>query len=408
MNNQVELRRSLSLPLVVLYGLGTIVGAGVYALMGEIAATAGVLAPLAFVLASLLAAFSAISLAELSSRFPKSAGEAVYVLQGFNSKSLSTLVGLGVILSGIVSSATILNGFVGYVQDLAFVSREVAIIGVGALIGIIAAIGIGPSVGLAALITIIEVGGLLLIIWAGAGHLPDLPETVRAASPSFSSAAVVAVIAATVPAFYAFIGFEDMVNVAEEVKNPRRNLPRAILITMVLTAVIYVLIAAVSIAVVPIDQLAGHGAPLTLVFEEATGSRGEFISTIGIFAMLNGALIQIIMAARVFYGLAQQGSLPRFVGRVHPRTQTPLVATIIATVTVVILALVGTLGGLARVTSFIVLIVFTLINLALIAIKKRGPAPDGVATYPAWVPVIGATSSGAFVLWQLADFLEFV
>ncbi|TNE35947.1 MAG: amino acid permease [Alphaproteobacteria bacterium] len=399
----VKLKRSLSLSLVVLYGLGTIVGAGVYALIGEIAATAGVWAPLSFVFASLLAGFSAISLAELSSRYPKSAGEAVYVLNGFGSRSLSSLVGLFVILSGIVSAATVLNGFVGYLQDLLPVSRAIAIVGIGVLIGLIAAIGIGASVGIAAVITVIEVGALCVIIYFGLGSLPELPRMLSTEAEPFSMAVAFGVASATVPAFYAFIGFEDMVNVAEEVKNPRHNLPRAIFITMALTALIYVLIAVVAIAAVPLETLAHHGAPLTIVYEQASGRSGAWISGVGIFAMLNGALVQVIMAARVFYGLAQQGSLPKIIGRVHPKTQTPIIATVLASGIVIVIALVGSLGTLARVTSIIILIVFTLVNLALLRIKAKDPRPQsGARTYSALWPLCGAVASFAVVIWQLS------
>ncbi|TNE58048.1 MAG: amino acid permease [Alphaproteobacteria bacterium] len=401
--SQPQLNRTLSLPMVVLYGLGTIVGAGVYALIGEIAATAGIYAPLSFVLASLLAVFSAVSLAELSSRYPKSAGEAVYVLNGFGSKGLSSLVGLFVILSGIVSAATVLNGFVGYLQDLLPVGRGAAIVGIGVVIGAIAAIGIGASVGIAAMITVIEVGALCVIIFFGLASLPELPRMISTEAEPLSMALAFGVVSATVPAFYAFIGFEDMVNVAEEVKNPRHNLPRAIFITMGLTALIYILIAVIAVAAVPLETLAHHGAPLTLVYEQASGRSGSWISGVGIFAMLNGALVQVIMAARVFYGLAQQGSLPKVIGRVHPRTKTPVIATALASGTVVVIALIGSLSTLARVTSVIILIVFTLVNLALLRIKAMDPAPtNGARTYSRFWPICGAAASFAVVIWQLS------
>jgi amino acid transporter len=400
-SNNPQLNRTLSLPIVVLYGLGTIVGAGVYALIGEIAGTAGIYAPFSFLFASLLAGFSAVSLAELSSRYPQSAGEAVYVLNGFGSLSLSTLVGLFVILSGIVSAATVLNGFVGYMQDLFPVGREIAIIGIGLVIGLIAAIGIGASVGIAAVITVIEVGGLCFIIYYGIGSVSELPALYAASSEPLSGALMLGVLSATIPAFYAFIGFEDMVNVAEEVKNPRNNLPRAIFITMILTSFIYILIAVISISVVPIGELAGHGAPLTHVFETSSGLNGDWISGIGIFAMLNGALVQVIMASRVFYGLANQGSLPKFIGRVNPKTQTPIIATVLSIGIVVAVALAGSLGSLARLTSVIILIVFTLVNLALLRIKSVDPHPVDARTYSKLWPLCGAIASGTIVVWQL-------
>jgi amino acid transporter len=404
--SEVGLKRSLSLPLIVLYGLGTIVGAGIYALTGVVAQTAGLLAPLSFLLASVLAGFSAISLAELSSRFPKSAGEAVYVMEGFRWKTLSAAVGLFVILSGLVSSATILNGFVGYLQDLLPVGRELAIIGIGLIIGFIAAIGIGASVSVAALVTLIEVGALFFIIGFGLEGLSTLPQKYGEANIVLTGATVTGVIAATVPAFFAFIGFEDMVNVAEEVKNPRRNLPRAILITLLLTGFLYVLVSLVAIGNVPLEDLVKSSAPLTHVYEASSGRSGEWISTIAIFAMLNGALIQVIMAARVFYGLAQQGSLPKLIGRVDPRTHTPLIATAIATVFVIAMAIFGSLESLARLTAFIILIVFTLVNLALLKVKARDPNPPEAIVFPQWIPLLGAISSAAFVIWQAVAFFS--
>lgn len=400
-----KLHRTLGLPLLVLYGLGTVVGAGIYAVIGEVAAGAGVYTPLTFLVASVMALFSAMSLAELSARYPKSAGEAVFVREGFGSQPLSTLVGLLVVLSGIVSAATIVNGAVGYVQDLVSLDRALIVIGLVVLLGIIASLGVGQSVGIAAVISVIEVGGLLLVIWSGRGELAGLPEVFASAPPLDGSIVTTGILGGALLAFFAFIGFEDMVNMAEEVKDPVRTMPRAILLVLVLSSTIYLVLSLVIVASMDLDALRESKAPLADVFAHTSGLDGSAISMVAILAIINGGLIQIIMGARVIYGLTEQGSLPKVLGRINPVTRTPVIATVIVAGIVLALALTGTLSGLASVTSMLLLTVFTLINLALLRIKARGPSPDGVPDYPKLVPLLGALISGGFVVWKLAELL---
>lgn len=398
-----KLNRTLGLPLLVLYGLGTVVGAGIYAVIGEVAAGAGVYTPLAFLVASVMALFSAMSLAELSARYPKSAGEAVFVREGFGLISLSTLVGLLVVLSGIVSAATIVNGAVGYVQDLAQIDRTVVVVVLVLFLGAVASLGVGQSVGIAAIISIIEVAGLLLVIWSGRGELTNLPDVFAAAPPLDATILTGGILGGALLAFYAFIGFEDMVNMAEEVKDPVRNMPRAILLVLALSSFIYVALALVIVASMDMEALRESGAPLADVFAHTSGLDGSMISVVAILAIINGGLVQIIMGARVIYGLTQQGSLPKVLGRLNPKTRTPVIATFLVAGIVLTLALVGTLSGLASVTSMLLLTVFTLVNLALLRIKSRGPSPDGVPDYPGIVPLAGAIISGAFVVWKLVE-----
>jgi APA family basic amino acid/polyamine antiporter len=397
--DQTGLRRSLSLVHITLYGLGTTIGAGIYALIGELAGTAGLYAPVCFLIASVLVAFTALSFAELSSRYPRAAGEALYVREGFDSRTLSRLVGFGVAVAGIVSSAAITNGFVGYFQDLIVVPRSVAIIGLVALLALLAAWGVGQSVTVAGLLTVVEVGGLVMVIWAcrsGYGNLPArLPDLIPDLEPAVWSG----ILIGSFLAFYAFIGFEDMVNVAEEATDAPRNMPLAIIVTLVLTLAIYLSVAVGAVLMVRPADLAASGAPLSLVFERG-GGNPEIISVIGVLAVINGALIQIIMASRVLYGMADQGLLPAALARVHPRTRTPLVATVAVALAILVLALAFDISGLARATSFITLTIFATVNLALVLIKRRGPAPAGARTYPAWVPWCGFAVSFGFLLME--------
>jgi len=210
-----KLERTLNLPLLTLYGLGTVIGAGIYALVGEIAGAAGYGAPLAFLMAAVVAGFSACSFAELAARFPQAAGAALYVRRGFGSRRLALAVGLLVALAGVVSAAALVNGFTGYLTSYLAVPST------------------AESVAVAATITVVEAGGLLVVIGVGLPELAALPDRWTEFLPApAGTAGATAVLFGVTLAFYAFIGFEDMVDVAEEVKAVRRTMPRAILLTL--------------------------------------------------------------------------------------------------------------------------------------------------------------------------------
>lgn len=402
--HSTELKRSVSLPLLVLYGLGTTVGAGIYVLIGEVAGLAGVLAPVAFLVAALLAAPTAFAFGELSARYPRSAGEAVYVSAGFGAPWLATFVGLLVALVGIVSSAAIANGFVGYARHFIDLPAGAIITILVVLLGAVAAWGITESVALAATVTLVEIAGLLLVIVVGVGGDTDAVIIPSEAVP-LDWVVVSGVLAGAILAFYAFLGFEDMVNLAEEVRDAPRVMPQAIIITLAITGVLYVAVATIAVRVVPLDLLAGAEAPLALVYRHATGGSANMISAIGAVAVINGALIQIIMASRVLYGLSNQGWLPRLFAWLHPRTRTPVVATAFVSVLVLALALALTLVRLAELTSTITLIIFALVNLALMRVKARTAPPAGIQIIPYWVPAVGFVVSSSFAVYQLSRYI---
>ncbi len=397
---QVELKRSISLPLLTFYGIGTILGAGIYVLVGKVAGSAGMHAPVAFLVASLLAAFSAFSYAELASRFPLSAGEAVYVQQGLGRRHLSLLVGLFIVTMGTVSCATMIHGFVGYLGVFFDLPRLPVMVAMVLVLGAVAVWGIGESVWLASAITVIELFGLLLVLWVSRGVWDDLPAHAPQLMPGWDGSAWLGVLLGAFLAFYAFIGFEDIVNVAEEVRGAPRNVPRAVLLALVTTTVLYLAVATASVLAVSPAALSASDAPLALVYERATGQAPMAIAVISLFSVINGALIQLIMGSRVLYGLSSQGWLPRILARVSPRTRTPVVATVFVMALILGFALWLPLVTLARATSFVTLIVFSLINLALWRIKRRGPAEAGVFEVPGWVPVGGFVASLGFLIFQ--------
>ena len=392
---KISLKRAVTLPYLVLYGLGNIVGAGIYILIGEIAGISGYLTPLAFLAACIGVLFSALSYAELSSRYPKSAAEAYYLQRGFGMQWIADVSGFIIILSGLFSAAAVISGLYGYIEPFfdigAFATAFLAI----ALLTAIAAWGIEESVGIAALFTLIEVGGLLLIIFFGCEELDlakidyrrFLPDSIDDLHP---------VLLGSFLAFYAFIGFEDMVKISEEVVNPSKTMPRAIVITILLVTFLYMGVSFVAINTLDPHTLSQSKAPLALVYQKLRGD-SHILNYIAIFAIVNGALVQIIMVSRMFYGMAKEGWLPAFLATIHPKTRTPIVATILTGLLLTILVLFLDLVALAEFTSYGLLVVFLLINVALLRIKSREKAPKKAFTVPKWIPMAAIVINALFL-----------
>ncbi len=391
------LRRRLGLPLLVLYGTGITIGAGIYVLIGAVAGHAGTYAPWSFVLAAMVMALTVASYAELSTRFPVSAGEAAYVKAAFQSRLLSTLTGLLTIVIGVVSSSAVTLGSAGYIEQFVDLPQSLIVVVVVVVLGAVAAWGILESVLLASLFTLIEVGGLLAIIVA-AVHA-DLPIVAALAPPlPFEVGALSGIAFASLLAFFAFIGFEDLANVVEEAKVPHRDIPRAMVLTLLISTILYVAVAAIAISAVSIERLSSSAAPLSLVFREVAGVSPATISAIAIVATLNTILAQMTMAARVIYGMARQGDLPGIIGRVHPRTATPLIATALIVALVIALALTIPLERLAESTSLATLVVFALVNLALLRLRHRRVQSHGPhVSVPIWVPAAGFVTCLAMI-----------
>jgi amino acid transporter len=400
-----QLKRSLNLPLLVLYGLGTTIGAGIYVLVGAAAGRAGLYAPAAFVLAAIGTAPAAASYAELAGRYPVSAGEAAYVRAGFNSRTMSLITGWLVIISGTVASATVAIGCAGYIRTFFDIPMPVLITGVIICMGLAAAWGILESVLLAALFTLVEAGGLIALVGAGFVMTPEivarLPETI----PTSGDLSVWSGVAgAGLLAVFAFIGFEDMVNVAEETKNPGRTMPWAIFLTLGITALLYVLVTSVAVLTVPPEELARSRAPLSMVYERLTNTPATVIGGIAVFATLNTILVQIIMASRVVYGMADQGTMPAIFNRVSPVTRTPLHATATIVAACLVLALLIPLERLAELTSQIILGIWALVCLALVLVKLHGePAPETAFVVGMWVPLCGVATSTVFIIISIVN-----
>ena len=383
------LRRALGLWLLTFYGLGTIIGAGIYVLIGEVAGAAGLAAPLAFLAAGLLAALTGLCYAELAGRFPEASGAAAYVAEGLNSSWLSRAVGAAVLLTGIIISASLARGASGYLA--AFVDLPPAV-AAGALVMAFTALsclGVRESVGIAAAMTVIEMAGLLLVIAIGAPALADLPEHLPEMWPAGGDAWL-GVGSGAVVAFFAFIGFESVANMAEEAKEPKRDMPRAILLAIGVSTLFYMAVAIVVVLAVPLDKLRHAAAPLALVLETSGSASHRWLSLIALVAILSGILIQVVMSARLLFGMSRRGLLPAWLGLVSQRTRAPVRATLTVGALSFIAAVAIPFGGLVAATSSLTLIIFFFVSLALWRLHRtRAPAETGFRA-PRWAPPVAA------------------
>ena len=388
-----QLRRSLGFWALVFYGVGDILGAGIYALVGKVAGVAGSASWAAFSVALLVAGLTALTYAELGGRFPRSAGESFFTQQAFGRPTLALLVGWMVLSSGVLSLATVSVAFGGYMSGLVpGLPQSVTVGGILLLLAAINFRGMRESSTTNIVATMVELTGLLIVIVAGALFLSEdndasIGQTIAASSEvSWTNVARGAALG-----FFAFIGFEDMVNVAEEVKDPERNMPRAILVALVVTGFIYLLVVVVATSVVAPPTLADSEAPLLTVVQQATHAIPDRLFTlIALFAVANTGLLNFIMGSRLIYGMSRQGLLPSALATVPPKRRTPHLAILTVLVVALGLALSGSLTYLAGTTSLLLLMVFFTVNLSLIVIKRRDRGTTRTFCAPAATPILGA------------------
>lgn len=378
------LQRRLGTGLLTAYGVGVMVGAGIYVLVGTVVGHAGIWAPLAFLLAGIVALFSALSYAEFATRLPEAAGQAAYIETGFSSRRLGVVAGLAIALTGVISAAAVLRGGVGYLVVFLDRPEPILIAAIGLALTVVAIVGVLESLALIALLTLVEVAGLLAVVVAGFLSAPGPDWTSLTGLPEVPVAGIAAAISLSV---FAFIGFEDLTNMAEEAKEPMRAMPRAILWSLFITAALYMLVSLAAVRVAPHAELRSSEQPVALIWERATGNSAVFLSAIAVAAALNGVLAQIVMASRVLFGLGRRTWLLEPFAQAHPRFGTPVRATVLVGAAVVGAALLLPVETLAEATATVLLAVFAAVNAALIRLHARVPqAPFRV---PSWVPWAG-------------------
>ena len=385
------LRKAITRRMLVFFVLGDILGAGIYALVGEVGAETGGAIWAPFLLALFLAIFTAFSYAELVTKYPGAAGAALYVNRAFRMPFLTFVVAFAVLASGLASAATIGRAFGGQYLS-AFVDWPTVAVGLGFL-AVIAAInlrGIRESMRFNFVLTLIEVTGLLLVVLIGAAALTDgIGDPSRVLEFNGDTSVFMAILGGAGIAFFALIGFEDSVNLAEEARHPRVDYPWALFGGLLAAGAIYLAVTLIASMVVPVDRLASSSAPLlevTSIGPLAVPDR--VFSAIALFALANGALINLIMASRLMYGMAEQGVVPRPFGRVLPNRRTPWVAIAFTTALAAGLLVTGDLGDLAETTVLLLLAVFAIVNVAVLVLR-RDPVEEDHFRSPTVMPVIG-------------------
>lgn len=386
------LMRALGLGAVIIYGVGDILGAGIYAIVGKIAGHAGSLTWVSFAIAMVVVFFTALTYSELGSRFPRSGGVSIYVQEAFHSQLLSLFAGLLLVGATLFSMSTLSQAFLGYLRALGFnIPTWVGVSGFFILLLLINMRGIKQSSLANMVSTAVEVSGLLIVLICGflylsrSAHQPLLisPENMPNLSNVFQGAAL---------AFFAFTGFEDLANVAEEIKQPEKNLPRAVLSSLAIAGILYLSVSWVATAIVPGSELSQSDAPLLLVVSKSYPPMPTILfSIIALFAVFNTTLLNYITASRLLFGMSKINLLPEVLQIVHKKYHTPYVAILLIFPIVLGLGLTGTLKGLAGSTSAIVLVVFSFSSLALIKIKrnqKKEKITSRQFRIPLYIPVL--------------------
>jgi APA family basic amino acid/polyamine antiporter len=368
-----HLKRRISLFALTVYGVGNVLGAGIYALIGDVVRTTGNLSWLAFVLASITGALTGLSYAELSAMYPKSAAEFVYTEEAFKKRNLSFILGWIIIFSGILSAATVALAFGGYLSGLMGIEPIVfkimfAIILVLGL-SVINLIGIKTSTRTNIIFTMIEALGLIIIIILS---FFGQQEPNYFSLPSGSSFLVIFSSVALI--FFAYIGFEDIANIAEEVKEPHKNVPKAIIYSIIITTILYCFTAIAVVKILPFDVIGDSEAPLAEVAKEILGPGGIILmSSIALFATANTVLIMLIVTSRMMYGMARDKALPVGLSKISPKYRTPINSVFITTGFTLVPIFFGDISLVAHATVFGVLITFFLVNISLIALRRRQP-----------------------------------
>jgi APA family basic amino acid/polyamine antiporter len=383
------LKRSVSLFTLTLYGVGVILGAGIYAIIGKAAGEAGNSLWLSFLIAAFASMFTGLSYMELIPMFPQSAAEYVYVKKASESRLVAFVVGWVVLVAGVVSASTVAAGFANYFTEL-FGGPIVLVAAILIVaLSMINFAGISESTKLNTIFSLIEVAGLLIVIFAA---LPYLGRVNLLEMPN----GLTGVVSASALIFFAFIGFEDIANIAEETKDPGSTAPKALLIALASTTIIYVCIGVSSVSLAGYEQLAKSSAPLAFAVSQVFGPNAfVLMSAIALFATANTVLILLVVESRMMYGMSRDGSLPRIFSRLHRKRRTPWVAALAVMICTMLFILLEDIQLIAGIADFGTFVVYGFVNASLIILrfkepqrKRRFKVPINIGKFPL-LPFLG-------------------
>ena len=389
-----RLKRAIGGPALFLFILGDVLGAGVYALAGKVAGEVGGAIWVPLLVALGFAMLTAASYAELVTKYPKAGGAAVFAERAFGLPVVSFLIGFSMLAAGVTSAAGLSLAFAGdYLGALIDTPTVPTALAFLVLVAMLNARGIRESLGANTVMTLIEVSGLLVVVVLGARFVlagEGEPGRVLTFTPGVSP--TIAVLGAALIAFYSFVGFEVSANVAEEVRDVRRNYPRALFGALLVAGLVYVGVALTASAVLAPDALGASSAPLLdVVRETGYAVPDELFALVALIAVANGALLTMIMSSRLTFGMAEQGLLPAALGKVLPNRRTPWVAIIATTLLAMLLTVTGTLAALAETVVLLLLFVFISTNVAVLVLRRDKVEAEHFRA-PTLVPVLAILS----------------
>jgi APA family basic amino acid/polyamine antiporter len=360
-----ELKRTLRFAECVFFGVGSILGAGIYTLIGKVAGVSGNLIWLSFFFASISALFTAFSYAELSAAFPKAGGEYEYAKKAFGKKT-GVFLGLTISLNGIISGATVAIGFAGYLSELIGINLLMSAMGIIIVLFGVNVLGIRGSSVVNIIFTIIEVSGLLFVIYVALPYIGDV-NYVEMPANGYN-----AILAASSLAFFAYIGFEEIVKLAEETKSPEKNIPRALFISSIIVMVTYSLVAISAVSVIPYEDLGNSSSPLADVIGKDYGKTGVIIiSVIALFATGNTILSNMVGSSRVILNMAKETKALKLLSYISPKRKSPLNALVLILLMMLAFALIGNIEIIARIATVFIFITFIVVNLSVIVLRIR-------------------------------------
>jgi len=392
------LRRTLTLPAVTISGVGVILGAGIYALIGEAAVTAGNALWASFIMSALIASFTGLSYMELSSLFPEASAEYEYTRSSFGDLT-AFVIGMMVILSGVVGASTVALGFAGYLNGATGIPLVVAALLLIAGITVLLLTGIKQSAAVAIVFTVIEAAGLVGIILIGLPYLGsvDYLEAPGGLSGIFVAAALI---------FFAYQGFEEIVKLSDETVEPEHTIPKALILALIITITLYILVSVCIVSIGGWEAIAGSPNPFAQVAAGAFPGGYAVFTAIALFATANTALLMLLASSRILYGMAAKGRIPAALGRVHPKTRTPWAAIALVGVAAMLFLLPGNIRDVALIANFTLFVTFAVINAAVIALRFSRPdarrlyrVPGTVGKVP--VPAVLGIVTCIFFLFQI-------
>lgn len=358
------LNRTLGLPMLIFYGTGMILGAGIYSIIGKAAGQTGETLWLGFLFAGISALLTALSYAELSTMYPKAGAEFIYLGKAFNQQNwIASTIGTAMALSGSATAATVALSFAGYVNQFTLVSVELVAAIVLLVFSGIAIVGIRQSGWVTVVSTLIEVGGLIFIIYLGT--ISNRFGTNLSLTPTAGTLAGSALI------IFSFFGFENVVNLAEEAKKPETHLPWAIILSVLISTTLYIFVSVSALALISPDQLAQSEAPLMSVAQTRSESAGQILGSVALFSTANTALISLIGASRILYSMGNEGALPAMISKTVPKRKTPWIASLIILGVALALLPLGKLDTVASISSLATMLAFFSVNVALIVLRYK-------------------------------------